>query len=297
MKFHQVSGWLAVLCMLGILAVTARGALAGDKVSPVLPGQAELTSGDQASGDSQADSAVAAVYGQKFRHVPTGARKLIVLSFDDGPHPTRTAQVMAILKENDVSANFFWIGRNVQQYPDVARRVVDAGYEVGNHSMNHPNLRKQSLETIRKEIGDDQKLIEETTGCRPHLFRPPGGFVDADVQKVCREDELAICLWSVDPKDWAKGSTPQSIHDIVLKTAHAGAIICMHDIHQNTVEALPSIIRDLKAQGYEFTTISRLLEARDTSAPAEGADPAGAAGNPPLDMSSPLTISLQESDM
>lgn len=289
---HKLAGSFTILLMMIVMYSMASLARAENEIELESPS----IKGAVAEQAESIPAVVQAAYGEKIRSVRVGS-KLIALTFDDGPHPTRTAQVLAILKEHDVTANFFWIGKNVRLHPEVARQVVAAGHEVGNHSMSHPNLRKQSLKTVRKEIGDTQALIEKTTGYRPYMFRPPGGSVNRSVQDVCREEKLAICMWSVDPKDWASGSSPQSIHDTVMRTAHSGAIVCMHDIKANTVKALPGIIRDLKAEGYELTTISRLMAARVEKVIPSAAAAGGSAVNPPMDLSSPLTISLDESEI
>ena len=229
---------------------------------------------------------LAALVGRKFSRGPAGERA-IALTFDDGPHPTRTAQVLAILQSEDIPATFFMVGEMVEDYPQVALQVADAGFEIGSHSFTHPNLTKKDIATIRREVIGTQDLIEQVTGRRPRLFRPPGGFVNDRVRQVCREDGLVIVMWSVDPRDWSAQSTPETIRARTLNEIHNGAIVCMHDVKKNTVEALPGLIAELKAQGYRFTTVGRLIEAaarEKKNTPREAV----------VDPSEPLIISLDE---
>jgi len=249
------------------------------------------------AGATEPDALTAAA-GQKFSRGPSGEKK-IVLTFDDGPHPSRTAQVVEILKREGIPANFFLVGEMVEEYPEQARLVVESGFEIGSHTWNHPNLTKRGEATVRKEIVGTQDLIEQVTGQRPRLFRPPGGSVNKTVRKVCKEDGLVLCMWSVDPRDWARNSTPESIRRKVLDGAHGGAIVCMHDTKAKTVTALPGIIKELRERGYEFTTISELIKAkaveearREESGGATVTADAGGADRVP---SRPLTISLDES--
>jgi peptidoglycan/xylan/chitin deacetylase (PgdA/CDA1 family) len=232
----------------GVMASMAPAATAAAaQAHPRIPDQAD-TSGTMAQ-----------FYGQKFSHGP-GGEKLVALTFDDGPHPEHTAQVIQILKEAGGTANFFWVGEMVEKYPDTARMVAAAGFEIGSHSYTHPNLTKKDEATVIREIGGTQDLIEQTIGKRPHLFRPPGGSVNARVREVCRQQELAICMWSVDPRDWEPKATPDSIRRKIGEQIQPGAIVCMHDTKARTIEALPGILADLKEKGYTLTTIGHLLE-------------------------------------
>jgi len=239
-------------------------------------------------------------FGQKFEHGPA-TTPFIALSFDDGPSAKLTPQVLAILKKEGIKANFFMIGENVKSYPEMAKQVAAAGMEIGCHTMTHPILTRKSTEVVRQEIGGSQAIIEQVTGKKPFLFRAPGGNLNAMIRQTCAEDGMVIAGWSVDPRDWAPHSTPDSVFNTTMREMHGGAVVCIHDIHGKTVEALPRIIAALKAKGYVFTTISHLIaeEAKyKAAAPAAGGLSAGGGDSGNADApAQPTAIPLDASGM
>lgn len=195
---------------------------------------------------------------------PTG--KTIALTFDDGPWPVYTGEVLEALAREKVKATFFWLGRNVTQYPEIARQVAQAGHELGNHSYNHP-IQPMDAATARQELDQTSQAIEEATGKRPRLFRPPGGHKTNGLVSLARQEGYTVVMWSVQPNDWQPQATPQSIARAVLQQAQPGTVVLLHDgggDRAATVAALPQIIRSLKQQGYQFVTVSQLLGAEDT---------------------------------
>jgi peptidoglycan/xylan/chitin deacetylase (PgdA/CDA1 family) len=150
------------------------------------------------------------------------------------------------------------IGRNVDAYPALAKRVFDEGHEIGNHSYTHPALGKMSEDKVSTEINRCQDSIEKAVGTTPVWFRPPYGSFHKSQGKIPAARHLGVSYWSVDPRDWAKPGV-QRVIDSVLTQSRPGSIILLHDIHQATVDAVPAILDTLLERDYTFTTLSGFL--------------------------------------
>ena len=195
---------------------------------------------------------------------PLGKEKAIALTFDDGPWPRTTLQVLEILKKNDIKATFFWIGQNLQTYPQLAKQVVAEGHAIGNHTWHHW-YHRMNPSTAAKEIDDTAKLIYKTTGVKTSVFRPPGGLLNNGVGDYAKKEKYVTVMWSVDSIDYRPFSS-QRIFNNVIRNVKPGGIVLMHDGGGNrsaTVQALPQIIAKLKEQGYSFFTVPELLEMND----------------------------------
>ncbi|HEV8168436.1 MAG TPA: glycosyltransferase [Pyrinomonadaceae bacterium] len=205
----------------------------------------------------------------------TGDRPgLLALTFDDGPDPRWTPAILDILKQENVPATFFIIGKNGQAYPDLVSRIVDEGHEIGNHSFTHPNLGEIPLSLTELELNATQRLIESEVGRSTVLFRPPY-FGDAEADKP-QEVEPAIVAQQlgylmvgvrIDPDDWQLPVTADQIVNRTIERATdsnpetRGEIILLHDSggdRSATIEALPRLIHELKARGYRFVSVSDL---------------------------------------
>ena len=191
-------------------------------------------------------------------HVPSD-KKVIALTFDDGPSQY-TAPMLDIFKDKGVHVTFFNIGTQSAEMKSIVQRMVDEGHQVGSHSNTHPFLPKLSDDAIRSEIAAGFDGLEQS-GVNSRMIRSPyGAFANKDWDRV--GDMLSTnVLWDIDTLDW-KMPGAQAIHDTVLKEAHNGAIALMHTgggNREQDIEALPSIIDDLKAQGYEFVTVGELM--------------------------------------
>ena len=196
--------------------------------------------------------------------------KLIALTFDDGPHPHNTDAVLEVLAKYDVKATFFEIGRNIELYPDVARRVVAGGHEIGNHTYHHPHLSRITDDALLEELATCGQVAETTVGTSPVLFRPPEGARTAARCKLLGERGYRQILWSVDTNDW-RGRSAEEITRVVLRQVKPGDIILMHDYvarHFQGAAALEAIIPALLAQDYRFVTVSELLEHGTPLAPS-----------------------------
>ncbi|MFE6779104.1 polysaccharide deacetylase family protein [Streptomyces sp. NPDC057702] len=184
--------------------------------------------------------------------------KCIALTFDAGPGKD-TGQLLDTLKEKKVPATFFLLGKNhVKKHPDLVRRIAKEGHEVANHTWSHPRLTDLEPDEARKELALTQDAIEEITGHKPTLMRPPQGRTNKDVSKVSKELGLSQVLWSVTAKDY---STTDSalIKKRVLDQADRDGIILLHDIYDGTVPAVPGIIDALHQRGFTFVTVPQLM--------------------------------------
>lgn len=186
--------------------------------------------------------------------------KLIALTFDDGPHAEVTPRILKTLAEYKVKATFYMLGSQVDFYPTIAKQVLAEGHELGNHTMNHKDLTRLGSGQIREEIENASIEIQEATGSLPKSLRPPYGAFNDAVKDISAELNLPIAMWSVDSLDW-KHKNATAINQEIMSTVHPGAIVLMHDIHTATADALPSLLASLKNEGYEFVTVSQLLEA------------------------------------
>ena len=197
-----------------------------------------------------------------YRHVGSTSQKRIALTFDDGPHPRYTAQILDILAEFGVCATFFAVGTNAEAYPELILREIEEGHEVGNHTYHHNHVAKLSGEALCKDILSCTEALEKITGRHIRLFRPPEGVCSEALKEICEERDMTIVLWSVDTRDWAH--TPiRDICENIRSNVKNGSIILMHDFigkNSPTPEALRCIIPMLQEMGYELVTVSQLLE-------------------------------------
>ncbi len=191
--------------------------------------------------------------------------KIIALTFDDGPWPLQTQQVVEILARENVKATFFMLGKQVRRHRDIAAMVAEEGHLIGNHSLSHVYLNSRvSTAVVRSEIENCQAEIERATGERPRWYRPPGGVVSPAVWAQTRASKLKLIKWNVDPKDY-KCSSPTVLARRVIDSAKPGAIVVLHDGGGDrtcTVKALTTIIRELKARGYTFVTLDEMYPAQ-----------------------------------
>lgn len=187
---------------------------------------------------------------------PKTPKKVVALTFDDGPDPTLTPKLLKTLKHYNVHATFFEVGSSVIRYPSVSRQVLKYGNQIGNHSWNHPDLTTLSNTKAIHQIALTDAAIYKATGTIPTYIRPPYGAVNSRIGNLF---DRPIVRWNVDSRDWAYLNTPKTVSH-VLATTHPGSIILMHDIHPTSVAAVPQIIRSLKKRGYIFVTLPTLMQ-------------------------------------
>jgi peptidoglycan-N-acetylglucosamine deacetylase len=183
----------------------------------------------------------------------------IAMTFDDGPHATNTPKLLEMAAERHIKLTFFVIGECVAQNPDVLRREVAEGHEIGNHSWSHPNLAKLSDEGLRTQLRRTEDIIVKTAGIKPKLMRPPYGELTKR-QRILVNHEFGykVILWDVDPLDWKRPGS-DIVAQRIIAGARPGSIILSHDIHPPTIAAMPQVFDALLAKGFKFVTVSELL--------------------------------------
>lgn len=204
----------------------------------------------------------------------------IALTFDDGPHPIHTPKLLDILKAEGVKATFYVIGRSVETYPEIAKRIVAEGHEIANHTWTHPSLSKLGAASVKREIDRTSDVIRTVTGITPKTMRPPYGATNARINKRMDEEfGLKVIMWSVDPLDWKYRNSTRVANEILTKT-QPGGIVLAHDIHPSTVAAMPAAIDGLKAKGFRFVTVTELLAMERGKAPSDAVRMAGIEPSP-----------------
>ncbi len=193
-------------------------------------------------------------------HRAGGARRMIALTFDDGPGPD-TRPLLAELRKLQVPATFFVIGRNVKNDPSVVAEEAADGHQIGIHTWDHANMTTLNSQRQKDEIVTTSNEILAAAGVSSRLFRAPYGAVNASVISQAEKQNLLSVLWDVDTNDWQRPSADQIVRTVV-DTATSGSIILMHDgggDRSSTVAAVPLIVRQLRAKGYEFSTVGDLV--------------------------------------
>lgn len=191
-------------------------------------------------------------------------KKVIALTFDDGPWPNTTAKVLDILKKNRIKSTFFVVGQNVKNYPDLTKQIVADGHIIANHTWHHW-YHQMNAQAAAYEVANTGDIIYQTTGVRTSLFRPPGGIMNNGVAAYAKNNKYAVIMWSADSMDYSRPAVPRLMNNI-FREAKPGGIVLMHDgggDRSHTVKALPEIISRFRKQGYEFVTVPELLEMQD----------------------------------
>jgi len=183
----------------------------------------------------------------------------IALTFDDGPHPEFTPQLLRVLKQEHVPATFFVVGTMALRSPDLIRAIAADGHTVANHTFHHVNLTKLSVPDLFAEFEANQDAIESITGARPRFFRPPGGNYNDTVLAAAQREGLTTMLWTENPHDYTNPPA-KLIEDHIFGRAANGSVILLHDGVQQTVDLLPKLIRTLKAKGYKFVTADQMWD-------------------------------------
>lgn len=179
----------------------------------------------------------------------------IAITFDDGPHPHYTEQLLDGLKERGVVATFFVTGEHAELHPDIIRRMQEDGHLIGNHTYSHIQLTRSNREIFKEELIKTNEILEEITGEEVQYVRPPYGSWDKSFEK---ELNMFPVLWNVDPLDWCSGNVSCIVEKIVGK-AGENDIILMHDYYDTSVTAALEAIDELMEKGYTFVTVEEIL--------------------------------------
>ena len=187
--------------------------------------------------------------------------KCVALTFDDGPTPY-TDRLLGILKASNAKATFFEIGNKVAANPAGAKRVVEAGMELGNHTWEHPNMTTLPLEDVPSQLSRANDAIAAATGVTPKLWRPPGGLTNAAVNEQAGKVGLAGILWDVIPYDWINDSNTAASRVLLMAQIKPGSVVLLHDTYSSTVDIVEQFIPVIKANDYHFVTVTQLLGQR-----------------------------------
>lgn len=190
----------------------------------------------------------------------------IAITFDDGPHPQNTPRLLDMLRARNIKATFFVIGRNVDLYPQVVRSTVAEGHEIANHSYTHRLLSKLSDSEIRQDLARCRDAVSRAAGYSMRVMRPPyGGLQPRQRVLVHSEFGYPTILWSVDPLDWKRPGAGV-VTSRILRGASSGGIVLSHDLHSQTVDAMPATLDGLLRRGFRFVTVSQLIAMQSVAA-------------------------------
>lgn len=205
-------------------------------------------------------------FGYTARKVPIYSvkttEKKVALTFDAAWGADKTSKIIEICKENNVGATFFLVGFWIEAYSDKVKEIYDAGFDIGTHSNTHPQMSKLSASQISAELQTSCKLLTNITGQKVRFFRPPYGDYNDLLITTASSLGLQTIQWSVDSLDW-KGLSASQILTRVNSGVHDGAIILFHNNSDHIIEALPTIIANLKEQGYSMVKLSDLVYETD----------------------------------
>lgn len=191
--------------------------------------------------------------------VDTTGEKKVAISFDACWGAERTEKILEILDRYHVKTTFFLVNIWLEDYPEKARRIVEAGHEIGLHSTTHAHFNQLSEQQIVEELKQNADLITKVTGYQPRLFRPPFGEYSNKVIQTCEELGYQPIQWSIDSLDWKEGYTAETIYQRVTSRMEPGAIVLFHNDGKYTPQALPHILEWLHKEGFKVVPVSELL--------------------------------------
>jgi peptidoglycan/xylan/chitin deacetylase (PgdA/CDA1 family) len=197
--------------------------------------------------------------------------KCVALTFDDGPGP-HTDRLLQVLAAGDAEATFFLVGEKVAADPAAARRIADAGMEIGNHTWSHPDLTTLSADEIAAQLSSTTAAIRAATGQRPTLMRAGFGMIDDEVLSQAGRQGLAAINWDVVPYDWIHDTDLAASRDLLMTHIRPGSVVLLHDIFASTVDLVERFLPVLRANGYHPVTVSRLLGPRAPGSSYGGRD-------------------------
>ncbi len=188
-------------------------------------------------------------------------KPMVALTFDDGPNKDTTLPILNTLKKYDSAATFFILGNRASSNVEILKRMVEEGSEIGNHSYNHKELTKLSVDGVREQILSTQTIVKDLIGIEPKLMRPTYGSFNDDLKSRV---DMPLVLWSIDTLDW-KSRDARAVTNHVLENVKDGDIVLMHDIYDSTAQAVELLVPQLIERGYQLVTVSELYQARGES--------------------------------
>ena len=233
-------------------------------IQPGRPGLKEITFGEK-SGLLLEEKLIKQPIETKIIKYSKSSRKVVALTFDDGPYFPYTSQILNILKDKQAPATFFVVGKHIEDYPKVLAEVAASGHAIGNHTYSHVCLPQAPYKQIVQELERNENLIVKNTGKKPHWFRPPGGNLSPSLIDIATDKGYHFALWNVDSEDW-NDAPPEYIQHKVFEEVVPGAVILLHDgggVRSATVAALPGIIDNLRAQGFSFVSLDEIYNSRE----------------------------------
>ena len=184
---------------------------------------------------------------------------LVALTFDDGPNPATTARLLEGLAIREVPATFFVVGSRVSDSPELVKRMVEEGHQVGVHTQDHVMLTQLTTQIFQQQVEKPRQQLEQMLGSGSYMLRPPYGLMD---EKLSQWEKGPLIIWSVDPEDWKDRNTGRVVNE-VLAEVEDGAIILLHDIYEESVDAALIIVDELLSRGYCFVTVEQLAALRE----------------------------------
>ncbi len=202
-------------------------------------------------------------YAQDLAALSHGKReeKTIALTFDDGPHPRYTGEILDLLERYRIKATFFMIGGNVELYPEIAKRVFQEGHEIGSHTYSHPHMLRLSSAELKCEIQKTEQALAKLNISKPTLFRPPEGYRTKEQSQIVKDAGYTMVVWSLDTHDW-KSVPSANIVQHACANVRGGDILLFHDYisgQNTTITALKTLIPKLLEDGYRFVSVSELI--------------------------------------
>lgn len=201
-------------------------------------------------------------------HAANRSSKQVALTFDDVPDHSVTPIILDLLKEHGIKATFFIEGYRAKANPDMVKRMVAEGHIIGNHSYDHPLLTKASMPAFIHQLQSAETIITNIVGYKPRYFRPPFGEITEEQLQWAGDHGYIVVNWDVDSNDW-RGISAMRVENNIMSQVQSGSIILQHaggggkpGYLQNTIQALPNIIQQLRKQQYEFVTLPELLDDR-----------------------------------
>jgi len=246
------------------MGLGAQGEIAVEAVDDTMEGDeaGEVQDVDEKTKEEQTERRAGELYiSAKPANLPTRRpkdKKLVALTFDDGPSLATTPRLLDILQEKKAKATFFVVGRMAQAAPELIKREEQAGHVVGSHTMGHVDLTTLDITGVQQEVAAMDGVFQANLGHATKLTRPPYGALNETVKAGVRQP---LVIWTIDPEDW-KVRDAEAVRKHVVEKAFDGAIVLMHDIYGSTVDAVGGMIDDLRREGYDFLTVPEMAQAR-----------------------------------